>query len=120
MAWAAENDQLPLIEEDGHVDSIQENRIVINDSSYTLTPSTLFLNTQGGKSERAAFKESTMVHYAANSSREIIAIRPITHIQPPSTSTGPPSPAEAAAPAQEPPPVKKTDKLIFENGVWHN
>lgn len=120
LALAAGSEQLLLVEEDGHIDSLEANRIVINDSSFTLTTTTLFFNTQGGKSERSAFTANTFVHYAANNNREILSLRSITHATPPPVTGESSSTTGDQAPDQEQPPVKKTDKLIFENGVWHN
>lgn len=116
VAHAANSGQQLLIEEDGHIDSILDNHVVINDSSFTLTPSTLFFNSQGARSERSAFKTNIFVHYAANNNREITSIRRINQTASPPAST---TPDEQPADQQQP-PAKKRDKLIFENGVWHN
>jgi len=121
-AFSNYNTALPLISpaqaedvvpsaEIGHIDFLDGDSIVINDSSFRLTANTRYYQKNGATIPRRAIKENTFVLYQLGENNEIVSL----------TQSAPPSmPNVGVQEASPAPSSSEQKKIILENGVWHN
>jgi len=58
----------------GRIESLEKDRIVINDTPYRLSPRVKYYKQGRKKMSRSSFKEGTYVGYVTNSKREIVSL----------------------------------------------
>ena len=58
----------------GRIESLEKDRIVINDTPYRLSPRVKYYKQGRKRMSRSSFKEGTHVGYVTNSKREIFSL----------------------------------------------